>query len=169
MNDYDSSWKDIIEDLFEDFLLFFAPDLFAEVDFEQGYRFLDKELSQIFPGQGGKKILDKLIEVGLKNGKEKWILVHVEIQGYYEEEFSERMFKYFYRVYDKFQKKIFALAIFSDSYKGFKPNKFKYSFYDTKLIYQYRTYKILEHSEMELLKRDNPFALAVLAGLQDYM
>lgn len=41
--DYDESFKRIIEDHFEDFLLFFMPDLLNDVDYSSGFEFLDKE------------------------------------------------------------------------------------------------------------------------------
>ncbi len=105
------------------------------------------------------------MQVHLKNGEEKWILVHIEVQGYREIEFAERMFKYFYRAYDKYQKQIFTIAIFSDEHKSYQPNEYQYKFLDTELTYRYRTYKILEQKETELKKSRNIFAMAVLAGL----
>ncbi len=39
MIDYDSAWKEIIEDLFEDFLLFFFPDIHGDIDWSKGYAF----------------------------------------------------------------------------------------------------------------------------------
>jgi hypothetical protein len=39
-DDYDSPWKDIIEDYFEDFVCFFFPNIHAEIDWSRGYEFL---------------------------------------------------------------------------------------------------------------------------------
>ncbi|MBM7556852.1 Rpn family recombination-promoting nuclease/putative transposase [Halanaerobacter jeridensis] len=162
----DLLWKEIIEDLFEDFIKFFLPDLYSRIDFSQGYEFLDKELANIVDKTlKGKRMSDRLVKVYLEDGTENWILAHLEVQGYKEKEFSERMFRYFYRIYDRYNKKITALAIFSEDNEGYKPNKFEYEFYGTKIDYQYNTYKILEQNEEELLASDNPFALVVLAGL----
>jgi hypothetical protein len=91
--------------------------------------------------------------------------VHIEVQGYKDDDFSQRMFTYFYRIFDKYQKNIVALAIFTDERKGFKPSQYKYDFFKTSLRYKYRTYKVLAQSQEELEKMDNPFAIAVLAGL----
>ncbi|RKX75724.1 MAG: hypothetical protein DRP87_13895, partial [Spirochaetes bacterium] len=46
----DSAWKDITEELFEDFLSFFFPQIYAEIDFSKGYTFLDKELQKLLKG-----------------------------------------------------------------------------------------------------------------------
>ena len=58
-----------------------------------------------------------------------------------------------------------ALAIFTEGNADFKPDRFIYEFCDTRLLYRYGTYKILDQNEEELEKQDNPFALVILAGL----
>ncbi|MFH0924672.1 MAG: hypothetical protein V1872_03420 [bacterium] len=156
----------IVEDLFQDFVMFFMPDLYTDVDFNKGYEFLDKELAILFPeSEEGQRYVDKLTKVFLKDGTDKWILVHIEIQGYRDTEFAKRMFIYFYRVFDKYQKDLIALALFTDNYKNFNPKKYEYNFYQTRLTYEYRTYKVIEQKEKELEESKNPFALVILAGI----
>ena len=75
------------------------------------------------------------------------------------------MFTMFYRIYDRFQRKTVALAIFTDGEAGYQPDRFDYDYFQTKLHYEYFSYKILEQKEEELIKSENPFAMAVLAGL----
>ena len=71
----------------------------------------DKE-EQLSPkSRGGAKFADKLAKVYLKDGTEQWILVHIEVQGDAEEEFSLRMFRYFYRIYDRHGKPIVSIAL----------------------------------------------------------
>ena len=60
------------------------------------------------------------------------------------------MFTMFYRIYDKFQRKITAFAIFTDGEEGYKPSNFDYDYFETKLHYEYFSYKILEQDEEEL-------------------
>lgn len=45
----DTLWKSILEDIFEDFLLFFYPDACSFFDFSKDFEYLDKELEQLFP------------------------------------------------------------------------------------------------------------------------
>jgi hypothetical protein len=162
----DELWKKIIEDLFEDFVAFFMPDLYPDVDFSKGYTFLDKELHKTtHKGKGKKRYPDHLVKVYLKDGTEQWILIHIEVQGYGEDTFPLRMFTYFYRIFDKYQQPVVALCIFIDKNKQFKPSQFKYEFYKTRLVYDYRTYKLVEQDEDKLTESDNPFAMAALAGL----
>ncbi len=162
----DELWKESIEKLFPRFIEFFHNDIYKTINFNKGYTFLDKEFQSITSeSEEGKGYVDKLVKVYLKSGKERWVLIHIEVQGYKDDKFSERMFKYFYRIFDKYKRKILAIAILTDPVKNYYPDKFEYEFYDTTLKYSYRTYKILEQDEEKLLKDNNPFALAILAGL----
>ncbi|MGH7450460.1 MAG: hypothetical protein ACRENG_03885 [bacterium] len=45
--DYDSPWKEVVEDLFEAFLSFFFLHIHKEIDFSKGYQFLKDELKKI--------------------------------------------------------------------------------------------------------------------------
>ena len=164
--DYDGRWKTIIEELFDDFMAFFMPDLFEEIDFSKEVIFLDKELQKIMPQKErkGKKIGDCLAKVFLKNGEEKWILVHIEVQSSYKSNFSARMFKYFYRIFDKYERKIAAIAIFTDDKHPRNYNFYRDEFFGTRITYEYNAYKISEQKVESLIKQENPFALAILAN-----
>lgn len=66
----DSAWKDVLEPLFPQFLEFFFPDIYQDVDFTKGFEFLDKELQQILKrSKSGKRIVDKLVKIFLKTAK----------------------------------------------------------------------------------------------------
>lgn len=163
--DYDGLWKRITGDLFEEFILFFAPDLYAEIDFNKEHDFLDKELyKEIIEEKKGKNIADQIVKVRLKNGENKWILIHVEVQGKDEIDFPDRMFRYFYRIYDRFERKVYAIALMTSDQKPQYPDSFHYNFYGTTVDYTYNVYKFHEHDIRQLEKFDNPFALAVIAG-----
>ena len=45
--DYDTHWKEIITNLFEDFIAFFMPNAYPLVDFNQPVEFLEQELHKI--------------------------------------------------------------------------------------------------------------------------
>lgn len=163
---YDQLWKEVITELFEEFLLFFSPDLYEQVDFTFPPQFLEQELHTIIPdSESNNRTSDKLVRVQLKNGEDQWVLVHIEVQGGKPNEFPKRMFQYFYRTFDYFDRSIYALALFTDDKAKYNLNEFKYNFYGTKLYYHYNTYRIANQSENELLQSNNPFALAILAGL----
>ncbi len=163
---YDELWKNIIEKLFPHFLSYFMPKLYADVDLEYGYEFLDKELQKIkLKGKKGKTLADKLVKVHLKDGTEEWLLIHVEVQGKHEEDFDRRMFRYFYRLYDKHDVDITALAVLT--YKTDRQYDFNYDVYGSKVTYSYNTACIAGYSEEELQCSQNPFALICLAVQYD--
>ncbi len=167
MQKYDILWKAILEDIFEDFLRFFFPDADDIFDFSKGFEYLDKELEQLFPPEDDHfetRYVDKLVKVYTKSGQEEWILVHIEVQGYSDKEFPGRIYRYYSRIFDKYDKKITAFAIFTDDQAGFHPNKFEQEFLGTKLTFTYNTYKILDQPDDELLETDNPFAMVVLTA-----
>jgi predicted transposase YdaD len=167
MQTYDKLWKGIIEDLAEDCLLFYYPDLAVNIDFGKGIEFLDQELIQLFPeAEKNNRTIDKLLKVYLLNGTEEWVLIHIEVQGYEDNFFEQRMFTYFYRIFDRYQKAITALAILTDKKKDYQPHSFQREFYGTRILYEFCTYKVLEQSKEALGKSDNPFALVVLATLE---
>ncbi|TAN01561.1 MAG: hypothetical protein EPN39_01810 [Chitinophagaceae bacterium] len=164
----DTLWKGILENLFDDFLHFFFPDADKLFDMKKGFEFLDKELEQLFPAPENMqdpKFVDKLVKVFTKGGKEEWLLVHVEIQGYDDKDFAKRMFVYWYRILDKYGKQVTAIAIFTDNNKKFKPEKYEYDYLGTKNIFQFNTYKIIEQDEKVLEKSKNPFATLILTVL----
>jgi len=160
----DTLWKGIIEDLCEDFLLYFFPEWASkEADFSKGFQFLDKELDELFPENAKqKRYADKIIKVFTKSGKEQWILVHIEVQGYQDKDFAKRMFTYFYRILDRWNQNIMALAIFTDNNPSYVPSEYVYQYQNTKNIYSFDTFKILHKSEKELNIPQNPFSIVML-------
>ncbi|TAE46355.1 MAG: hypothetical protein EAY69_08920, partial [Cytophagales bacterium] len=161
----DLLWKGIVESLFEDFLYYFFPDWTKnEVDFTKPFEFLDKELDKIYTTtKENVKNADKLVKVFLKNGTEKYILLHIEVQGYEDKAFDKRMFTTFYRLFDRFDKNIMAFALYTDEIKDYKPDSFVYKYQQTNLIYQFKTFKVLDYSLTELDVKDNIFSLVMLS------
>jgi hypothetical protein len=91
--DFDSNWKFLIIKYFYQFIDFFLPDLYADLDTSRPPVFLDNELQTIWRSmKTGMKMTDKLVRVWLKNGEERLVLVHIEIQARFETLFSKRMF-----------------------------------------------------------------------------
>jgi hypothetical protein len=164
--DYDGLWKKIIGGLFEDFVAFFAPDLHKEIDFTANFDALQTELNrEIMKKKGGKAIADKLFKVFLKSGEEKWVLIHVEVQDEDKKDFPKRMFRYFYRIFDEFDREVYSIALLTDVKKSRHAGPFQYAFYGTKAYYAYNTYDFHGKDIEELKQSANPFATAVIAGI----
>jgi len=165
----DEAWKEIIEKLFPDFLAFFFPQIYRDIDFSRGFEFLDKELQKILKGsEVGKRIVDKLVKVYLNDGSEKWLLIHIEVQGYQEENFSERIYIYNYRIFDRYKKEVISLALLTDADQNFRPTTFQLSRWGFKLYFQFPMIKLIDYQEKwdELEQDRNPFSVVVMAFLK---
>jgi hypothetical protein len=161
---FDEAWKKIIERFFPHLLRFFIPHLYQDVDLSNGFIFLDKEMEQLSKkSKKGAKYVDKLVKVRLKDGRDQWILVHIEVQGYADKEFPERMFRYFYRIFDKYNEKIVSLALITGAEKGESEGKFEFKAYGSGVEFQYLSPRLMEYDKEELEKSDNPIALIILA------
>lgn len=160
----DNLWKKVIGELFDEFLLFFLPELHEQVDFTKPIESLDKDLHKIIIDKMKRmKRADHLLKVHLKNGCEQWILVHIEIQDKDEKDFAKRMFQYYYRIFDQYEKNVVAIALFTNT-SSKSTNEFNYEFSGTKLTYTYNKYTLTDFDE-ELLKNSNKlFSKALLAG-----
>ncbi len=121
----DSAWKVAVEDLFEYFLSLFFPHIHKDIDFSKGYEFLEQELKEIIKhSKTGSRHTDKLVKVYLIDGSEQWLLIHIEIQGYKQKDFPERMYVYNYRIFDRFRKEVISLALLTDADPKFRPNRY---------------------------------------------
>ena len=163
MKKQDLLWKGIIRELFPWFIQFFFENWRQEIDLGRGFEFLDKELEQILPDSEAKgRRADVLVKVFSPAGKEFWFLVHVEVQGYHDDDFALRMYTIQYRLFDRYQKPVAALAIFTDGRPDFHPQKFSYQCLSTVLNYQFGTYKLMDHPPVtEFSKQINPFSLVM--------
>ena len=100
MADYDSPWKEALDLFFEAFLQLFFPQTHADIDWGRPCESLDKELQQIAPEAViGRRYVDKLVKVWLKNGEEQWVLIHVDVQMADEADFPRRMYVYNCRIF----------------------------------------------------------------------
>jgi len=163
--DYDGFWKRLILTFFEEFLDFFLPNLLLDVDLNKPPEFLEQELATIIPKQTakGRMSVDKLLKFWTKNGEDKHIFVHIEVQSSRELGFTERAFKYFYRIYDKNGKLITTIAIYTHDDVPDKYDRFEYNYQGTELTYKFNTYLVRDADEKKLEASDNMFALVILA------
>ncbi len=168
-DDYDHPWKQIIEYAFESFLGFFFPAAHAGIDWARGYDFLDQELHQITrDADVSTRHVDKLVRVWKKGGQETWLLIHIEIQSQEESDFPERMFIYYYRIYDRYRLPIESLAVLGDERPGWHPTHYRTSVaWETEVVFRFRSVKLLTYQPWEVLETSrNPFAIMVMAHLK---
>ncbi len=167
--DYDGAWKEGVEKYFEAFLTFFFPQIYSEIDWTKGYEFLDQELQQLMrESEVGKQFVDKLIKVWLNDGKETWLLIHLEIQSQVDTGFPKRMFSYHYRIFDRYGQEVVSLAILGDNQASWRPQEYSYEHWGCRLSLQFPIVKLLDYQShwSELEQSDNPFAVLVMAHLR---
>ena len=166
---YDTPWKETIEFFFPQFMAFFVPGSEEDIDWGTDIKFLDKEFQKLTKESVlGQRHTDKLVEVTLKNNSKKWILIHIEVQAQNQLDFSERMFVYNYRIYDRFKIPVTSVAILADDSPTWRPGPFRYGMWGATMGLDYLTTKLLDYKEKwaYLEREDNPFAIVVMAHLK---
>ncbi len=126
-NDFDSAWKEALERFFPEMLALFFPEIHRQIDGTVTPEFLDKELQQVVrDADSGRGYVDKLVKVRACDGHETWVLLHLEVQGEAEATFAQRMYRYHYRLSDRYpDKDIVSLAILTDTRASFRPQHYE--------------------------------------------
>ncbi len=167
-DDYDSPWKEAVESYFPEFIEFYFPDASQQIDWARGHVFLDQELRAVVQdAELGKRFVDKLAKVALRDGSERWVYVHLEVQGSAQAEFAERMFVYNYRLYDRYRQPVASLAVLADSTANWRPNHFGFAVLGCEHELRFPAVKLLDYAAQQdqLYQNPNPFALVTLAHL----
>ncbi len=183
-DDHDSPWKDALDLYFPQALALLVPALHTEIDWTIVPDFLDKELQAIAPpGKQGRRFVDKLARVRLRDGADAWLLIHVEVERRLRGRqalrlFAWRMHEYRYRIQARIMRQrglvlpppVYSLGILLDS-----------SNVGDHLVHtdEHRgqgvrfTFPVVEleawrerWGELESLAPGNPFAVVVMAQLQ---
>ncbi len=169
MSDYDSPWKEALDRFLPSFLEFFFPTVHAAIDWSRGFESLDKELQQIVrEGELGKRLADMLFKVWRSIGDEAWLLIHVEIQNQPDPDFPERMFVYFFRIFDRFHRPPVSLAVLGDDRFDWRPDSYLVEQMGCENRFRFPTVKLLDYrADLAMLEQSvNPFPAVVLAHLQ---
>jgi hypothetical protein len=144
--DFDSPWKEALDEFFEPFLALLFPHVHEVIDWSRGYESLDTELQQILrDADQGRKHVDKLMKVWLRDGQEKWLLIHIEVQSQEEAEFPRRMFVYQYRLFDRYNRMALSLAVLGDERPDWRPDRFAQEVYGCGLVFYFPIVKLLDY------------------------
>ena len=161
-DDYDSPWKEAVEHYFSAFMAFYFPEAFIEIDWSKEQVFLDQELKAVVrDAELGKRFVDKLIRVSLLNGDEKWIYIHIEVQGTKQAEFAKRMFVYNYRLFDRYDRPVASMAVLADEQAHWKPDSYGFEVLGCKHKLEFPIAKLTDYHDQldKLLEADNVFAV----------
>ena len=147
-----------------------SPRLHAAIDWSKGYESLDKEFQQIVAdAKAGRGVADKLFKVWRrKDGRELWLLVHIEVQAQVERRFGRRMFRYNIRCFELYDRRVISLAILCDENADWRPKGFAYGGWGSRTGIRFPTAKLLDYAgrEAELDASLNPVAQVVRAHLE---
>ena len=167
-DDYDSPWKEALGKYFEPFMALFCPQGHAEIDWSRGYECLGQELRQIVrPAELGGRRVDHLAKVWLNSGAEQWVLVHIEVQTFWERDFARRMYTCNYRLFEMYNEDVVSLVVLADDRPRWRPGRFNYSRWGFSTDVRFPLVKLLDYAQQwaTLEESRNPFALVVLAHL----
>ncbi len=163
--DYDGKWKILIEKAPRLFIQFFLAEIYDEIDFSFPPKFMHQDVAKVIGStkKKGDLVTDLVMEVHLLNGQKKLLYIHIEVQSTPTDNFGEKMFKPFYRLRDKYNQEVTALALFVGEYIPKDYDHYAYQFGKTLVRYEFPTYIVKNQDETTLKKSENPFAVAVLA------
>ncbi|MRW89874.1 DUF4351 domain-containing protein [Duganella sp. FT80W] len=166
---YDLPWKAAIAHALQDFMAFFFAELSTEIDWRKRPRFRDKELAGISYGSAtDTMVADKLVEVFLRDGSVRWVLIHIEVQAQRNAALAERVHDYNYRITKEYRQPVASLVLLADEDPHWRPCEFHHRVLGTVMGISFTTAKLLDFAPRtdELLASHNPFALVTLAHLR---
>lgn len=167
-DDYDSPWKDALTRYFPQFMAFYFPEAYAQIDWTVRHAFLEQELAQVVrDGELGCRRVDKLVRVARRDGRENWVFVHIDVQGKREREFSERVFIYNYRIYDRYRRPVASLVLLADGNCKWRPSAFNYSLFGCETGIRFPSVKLTDYATRldHLLEEQNVFGIVTAAHL----
>lgn len=164
MIDHDRLFKELLSTFFVEFLDLFLPQIVSQID-RSSIQFLPQEVfTDVTSGE--RKEIDILAQVYYRN-QDTCFLIHVENQSYTESVFAKRMFKYFARLYEKYDLAIYPVVIFSfDEPKRPEPQIHTVTFPDLKVLeFQFTAIQLNRLSWRDFLQQHNPVAAALMAKM----
>jgi hypothetical protein len=167
--DQDSPWKRVLRFDFKAAIEFLFPPIADEIDWTIPVEFLEKEFQQLTPdSEIGKRFADQLVRAYKKGGGAIILLLHLEVQAEPETIFPERMFTYFFRIFDYFHQAPISLAILCDADPDWRPHQFSVDTAGSSLVFNFTAVKLLDYRSRweELEASDNIFATVVMTHLK---
>ena len=166
--DYDGAWKEILETLLRPFLEFCFPQVAVAIDWTQPREFLDQELQKVVrDAELGQQRVDKLVKVFRRDGKEEWLLIHVEVQNQKDPDLPRRMYQYQHRIADRYERRVVGLAVLGDTHPNWHPRAYEEETWGCRLRYEFLTCKLLDFAAKPgwLEQSENAVAMVIAAHL----
>ena len=153
-SDYDGAWKEALRWHLKEFIELCFPLVAGLIDWTSEPEWLDKEIGQII-GRSGRRNqeVDLLFKVRLIDGRDQWILCHLEIQSSYEADFIARIDLYNCGLKWLFQQEVLTLVILADLNSGWRPGEYHFEFGGYGTDRRFPVCKVLDHLETEWADR----------------
>jgi hypothetical protein len=164
MIDHDRLFKELLSTFLVEFLDLFLPHVANQID-RNSIQFLPQEVfTDVTSGE--KKEIDLLAQVRYQQ-QETYFLIHVENQSYSQSVFSKRMFKYFARLYEKYDLPIYPVVIFSfDEPKRAESTNHSVTVADLNVLnFNFKAIQLNQLSWRDYLTQENPVAAALMAKM----
>ncbi|GBC93107.1 hypothetical protein HRbin15_01594 [bacterium HR15] len=165
---FDSGWKLALTAFFKDALQLLFPQVHDLIDWEKPVVFRNTELLRIVPeAQTGKRHVDLLAEVFFIDGIPGAVFLHMEVQAQPKPLFDQRMFTYYYRLYDYYKtENIVSLAVLADADPNWRPGVYRNELAGCRLSFEFPTVKLLDLDEQILAAHPSAMALVIRAHLR---
>lgn len=171
----DSPWKEIIEQLLEEFLQLLFPDLEDRIIWSNGHKFYDKELDKLWEDTGCASVV-KLVKVQIQS-KDHWLLLHFvtqvpanELVGgkHYYEAFEDGVFMNHLRVRAHYKQPVTSVVVLGVNNLAWRPLPYKEEEFDCWLHFGFPVRRLVDfaYNCAALERSRNPVAFAILAHLQ---
>lgn len=162
--DHDRLFKELISTFFTEFIELFLPTIAYDID-KESIQFLPEEILVDITA-GDKKVIDLLAKVKYKQ-KDTFFLIHLEAQSYTQQDFAKRMFKYFARLYEKYDLPIYPVVIFSfDEPLRQEPQIHTITFPNLEVLkFQFAAIQLNRISWRDYLNQQNPVAAALMSKM----
>ena len=85
-----------------------------------------------------------LVKLRLRDGGEQWILLHLEIQTSYEEDFAERLALYNSGLFWIFKQRVVTLAVLADLREGWLPDEDRFQLADFETRTRFPVCKLID-------------------------
>ena len=165
----DEGWKMILDRYFPEFLEFYFPNIYQDIELDR-IEFVGTDFVKITKdSEVGSRYADKIAKVVLKEGGEKILLVHVEVQGEPEKEFERRLYTYNYRIYERFGTDVVTLVVLTGNTALSGPFCFEFrrwGFHAYLRVSGGEDWSEYRDRVGELEKSVNPFAVVTLTHLR---
>jgi hypothetical protein len=164
--DHDRLFKELLSEFFLEFLDLFFPTLAARLDRSQAPVFLDKE-SFGEPQVDSRREMDLVARLQLRDEGEACFLVHLEHEGQDRGDLPARMFRYFSRLWDRYQLPIYPIALLSFAGRKAQPQGFSLHFHDLPALdSRYMTVQLNQLDWRAFVNQPNPVASALMARMK---